>query len=77
MSDGGKGDKRRPGTMPDGAWEHVFGKRATDCEQCPPEALKYTGTARYSCPLQYELKCDICGMLHWVLMLNSSHLSEP
>ena len=25
MSDGGKGDKRRLGTLPDGAWDRVFG----------------------------------------------------
>lgn len=25
MSDGGKGSARRPGTLPDGAWERIFG----------------------------------------------------
>lgn len=34
MSDGGgKGDQRRPGTMPPGAWERIFGKPG-ECTRC-------------------------------------------
>lgn len=25
MSDGGKGDQRRPGKIPEGGWERIFG----------------------------------------------------
>jgi hypothetical protein len=32
MSAGGKGDKRRPGSVPDGAWERVFKPEA--CTRC-------------------------------------------
>lgn len=36
MSAGGKGDKRRPGVIPDGAWEAIFNKkkRQCNCLQC-------------------------------------------
>lgn len=30
MSDGGKGSARRPGQIPDGAWERTFGKPEID-----------------------------------------------
>ena len=33
MSAGGKGDQRRPGTMPPGAWEQIFGKPG-ECTRC-------------------------------------------
>lgn len=32
MSDGGKGSARRPGSMPDDAWERTFGKSEIDDE---------------------------------------------
>lgn len=32
MSDGGKGSTRRPGQMPDDAWERTFGKPEIDNE---------------------------------------------
>lgn len=31
MSDGGKGSARRPGSMPDDAWERTFGKKPQNC----------------------------------------------
>ncbi len=33
MGDGGKGDARRPGDIPDGAWERVFGYQKL-CSAC-------------------------------------------
>lgn len=34
MSDGGKGDQRRPGKMPEGTWERIFNKLAASCTRC-------------------------------------------
>ena len=34
MSDGGKGSARRPGVMPDDAWERIFGKKNDCCAEC-------------------------------------------
>jgi len=40
----GKGSSRRPGEIPDGAWELIFGK------------LKAAG----QCPVCHELECVCC-----------------
>lgn len=53
MSDGGKGSGRRPGKMPDDAWERTFGKKQPE-ESCDEYCSTHGCNQGRNCPVRID-----------------------